>query len=155
LAVEAYLREKWFGVETAGYRGSRIKSLEMEGGAKVAVYGNSPLVVDELSGEGAIEGPVAIAPGGSIKVALRPEGEEGALSVGEIALDNEISIEFSDDAARLDVGTYVIVSSHKIKEGDSCAWVAPKAGKRSTRVRTIDGAVVLDVFAKGSVMLLR
>ena len=155
LAVEAYLREKWFGVETAGYRGSRIKSLEMTAGAKVVVYGNSPLIVNGLSGEGTVEGPVAIASGGSIKVALRPEGEEGGLSVGEIALDNKISIEFADDASSLDVGTYVIVSSHKIKEGDSCAWVAPKAGKRSTRVRTIDGAVVLDVFAKGSVMLLR
>jgi hypothetical protein len=155
LAVEAYLREKWFGVETAGYRGSRVRSLEVAAGAKVAVYGNSPLVVDELSGEGTVEGSVEIAPGGSIKVALRPEGEAAALSVGAITLDREIALEFAGDVAELEAGTYVMVSSPGIKAGDRCAWIAPKAGNRSTRVRTVDGAVVVDIIANGFFMLVR
>jgi hypothetical protein len=154
LAVEAYLREKWFGAETAGYRGSRLKSLEVAAGAKVAVYGNSPLVVEKLSGEGAVEGAVEIAPGGSIKAALRPEGET-ALSVGSIALDREIALEFTDDAAELEAGTYVFISSPGIRDGERCSWIAPKAGDRSTRVRTVDGAVVVDIIANGFFMLVR
>ena len=156
LAIEAYLRAKWFGTETDGYRGSRMRSLDVAAGAEVAVCGNVPLKTARLSGSGVIDGGVAIDDGGVFGVTVAADGSVDALTVGEIDLSGDVTVVFSGDANDLVTGRTVLISSASIKAGTICSWSVPaQPAKRFITLSVIDGALVMDVAKKGLVLSVR
>jgi hypothetical protein len=81
LNVEAYLRRKWFGADEPAYRGSRAKSLVVDKDAVMNIYGDSPLEVSSLSGEGIVNGPLRLADGGELLVEILEDGAVRAPSM--------------------------------------------------------------------------
>ena len=155
LEIEAYLNEKWFGVQTAGYRGSALKSLDVASGATVAVCGNAPLKVAALSGAGTVGGAVEIAEGGNFVVHIAQDGSISPLTIESLNLTGNVAVTFDGDGSRLGPGSYVLISSPSISAGDTCAWTSPRAGHRMTRLVAGDGVLTLNVLQKGTAVSLR
>ena len=149
LEIEAYLNEKWFGVQTAGYRGSALKSLDVASGATVAVCGNVPLKVSALSGAGTVGGAVEIAEGGNFVVHIAQDGSVSQLTIESLNLTGNVAVTFDGDGSRLGPGSYTLISSPSISVGDTCAWTSPRAGHRKTRLVAGDGVLTMHVLQKG------
>ena len=66
--AQAYLRQKWYGVSTPGYRPACVGALEVDEGAALAIYGGTPSEASALSGAGTVEGSVTFSDGGTIGV---------------------------------------------------------------------------------------
>ena len=155
LEIEAYLNEKWFGVQTAGYRGSALKSLDVASGATVAVCGNAPLKVAALSGAGTVGGAVEIADGGTFVVHIAQDGSVSPLTIGALNLSGNVAVTFDGDGSRLGPGSYTLMSSPSISAGDTCAWTSPKAGRRMTRLVAGNGVLTMEVLPTGSAIIIR
>ena len=155
LEIEAYLNEKWFGVQTAGYRGSALKSLDVASGATVAVCGDSPLRVSSLSGAGTVGGTVEIADGGTFVVHIAQDGSVSPLTIESLNLAGNVTVTFDGDGSRLGPGSYVLISSPSISADDTCAWTSPMAGRRKTRLMAGNGVLTMDVLRKGITIGIR
>ncbi len=155
LEIESYLNEKWFGVQTAGYRGSALKSLDVASGATVVVCGNAPLKVSALSGAGTVGGAVEIADGGSFVVHIAQDGSISPLTIGSLNLAGNVTVTFDGDGSRLGPGSYTLITSPSISVGDTCAWISPMAGRRKTRLMAGNGVLTMDVLRKGITIGIR
>jgi hypothetical protein len=156
LAIEAYLKSKWFGADTEGYRGASVGSLEVGAGAVLRVYGNSPLKVASLAGAGQIAGKVSIAAGGAFTVKIAGGNSIVPLAVGEIGLAGEVALHVEGDVDSLVPGLYPVVVSSGISAGDSCGWtMATSSLRRNLELVAVDGALALRVSRKGLSVIVR
>ena len=118
-AVEAYLKSKWLGIEQIAYRGSRAGRLDVAAGAKMNICGESALIVDSVSGAGELSGPVAIADGGELAVAILENGELAAPAFSDLRLPAQGNIRFIGNMQKLPLETKLAIASG-ITSGD-CA----------------------------------
>ncbi|MBQ3340473.1 MAG: hypothetical protein IJG84_01115 [Kiritimatiellae bacterium] len=154
LNVEAYLRRKWFGADEPAYRGSRAKSLAVARGATVNVYGDSPFVVGSISGRGIVNGPVALAPGGTLDVVVN-NGTVTCASAPGLDLDAGGVVAFSGELRGMK-GRVTLIEGVSHADGALANWSAtiPRQGY-SVVVGVADGNLVADIFVPGSILIVR
>ncbi|MBQ2631716.1 MAG: hypothetical protein IJG13_18730, partial [Kiritimatiellae bacterium] len=154
LNVEAYLRRKWFGADEPAYRGSRAKSLAVARGATVNVYGDSPFVVGSMSGRGIVNGPVALAPGGTLDVVVN-NGTVTCASAPGLDLDAGGVVAFSGELRGM-MGRVTLIEGVSHADGALANWsvTIPRQGY-SVVVGVADGNLVADIFVPGSILIVR
>ena len=119
--AQAYLRKKWYGVSTPGYRPAEIDALEIEAGAALCVYGGAPVLARSLSGAGSIEGSVTIADEGTIDVEIAPDGSLAIASItGKLSAAGSGTVVLSGAYRALNAGTYSLAAA----SGDWSNWTA-------------------------------
>lgn len=154
--IEAYLRQKWFGSQTAGLRPARARSLEIADGARLEIAGGAPIEVARLVCNGVIDGGVGLAEGAELHVRT---AENHSLSTLQIA--------GGVDASK--GGTLVLVNSQgalasgisriaKLNRPEVGVWRIEERGlstKSIYTVRASDGWMVLDVRRPGLGIIVR
>lgn len=167
--VEAYLRKKWFDVDTSGLRRATCAALRVAAGAVVTVgdwavargadayeTGAGALTAGLLGGGGIVCGAVTLAEGGTFE-AVAADGALPTLTVeGSLALPAAATLRVAGDAAGLPVGRHVLAACAGLEARD-LAWTveAPAKPRRTYAVRCEKGALVVSVSNAATVLLLR
>ena len=156
--LEAYLRKKWFGVDTPGYRPATAASLTVDAGASFEVVGGESMKVALLSGGGSVSGSLVLADNGVLEVPVAADGSVGTLAVsGDVDLSGGGVVRLTGFQRALRGGEYVLVRAGTISAG-SGEWTVTGTALRGGceyGVRVEAGAVVLVVRPLGSVLLVR
>ena len=157
LNVEAYLRRKWFGADEPAYRGSRAKSLAVASGATVNIYGDSPLVVDAISGAGTVHGAIKLAAGGELVVNVLADGSVECPAAPGLDLAACGTVRFTGAVRSLPVpGCIVLMEGLSCSDGRIDGWtVASPRRNAYASLRVADGRLVVDLVAGGLKVILR
>jgi hypothetical protein len=154
--VEAYLRRKWFGAETAGLRQAKAASVEIDVGARLAITGGASLQVSRLACAGVFDGEVRLAADAELHVSVAENltvrtlqilGGIDASSGGKLVLDNGSALPAP--------GRYRIA---KLAGSDIGTWRVEEkvpAAKRVYSVKAEDGWMVLVVNRCGLRLIVR
>jgi len=157
--VEAYLAKKWFNRETPGFRAAAASNLTVEAGATLTLVGNQPITVKSFSGGGTVSGSVALAANAVLEVTVKPDGSVDTLTVtGSLDLSNGGAVRLVGEVANLAIGRHVLVRCDSITAAEAGNWTiqAPAlSDKLAFHAKIVDGEFVLDVYALGTMMLLR
>ena len=155
--LEAYLRKKWFGVDTPGYRPATAASLTVDAGASFEVVGGESMKVALLSGGGSVSGSLVLADNGVLEVPVAADGSVGTLSVsGDVDLSGGGVVRLTGFQRALRGGEYVLVRAGTISAG-SGEWTVTGTALRSGceySVRVEAGSVVLVVRPLGAVLIV-
>ena len=156
--LEAYLRKKWFGVETPGFREAAARSLTVDAGASFEVLGGGSMTVSSLSGGGTVTGDLVVAPGGVFEVAVAPDGSVGTLTVsGSVDISGGGTVLLTGSTKTLGPGEHMLVSCPSISTGTG-EWIVTGAALRggcSYGVAVRDGALLLVVRSAGTLIEFR
>jgi len=157
--VEAYLAKKWFNRETPGFRAAAASNLTVEAGATLTLVGDQPITVKSFSGGGTVSGSVALEAGAALEVTVKPDGSVDTLTVtGSVDLSNGGVVRLVGEVANLAMGRHTLVQCDSIEAADAENWSIQgpaMSDKISLTVRIIDGALVLDINALGTTILLK
>jgi hypothetical protein len=157
--VEAYLAKKWFNRATPGFRPAAASNLTVEAGATLTLVGGQPITVKSFSGGGTVAGSVALAADAVLEVTVNPDGSVDTLTVtGVIDLSNGGVVRLVGDVEKLTMGRHTLVQCDALAAADAGHWSVQGVSvsdKVSMKVKIIDGALVLDVTALGTTMLLK
>jgi hypothetical protein len=151
LNVEAYLRRKWFGADEPAYRGSRAKSLAVAAGASVNVYGDSPLVVDSLSGAGTVNGPIELAEGGELVLNVLSDGTVECPVAQGFNLESGGNVRFTGSVRNLPMpASIMLMDGMAHADGRLGGWTValPRRSWRAC-LRVADGRLYLDIVEGG------
>ena len=153
--AEAYLRGKWYGVSTPGYRPAAVDELEIDAGATLSVYGGAPVEARSLSGAGTVDGSVAIADGGALLVDIASDGTLVVPALtGMVSARGGGTVVLSGAYRALGDGLHVLAAV----SGDWSGWTAAFAdGERHSRELTVSvsgGTLVLGVKKSGSILVV-
>lgn len=153
--AEAYLRGKWYGVSTPGYRPAVVGALKIDAGATLSVYGGAPVEADSLSGAGTVDGSVTIADGGALLVDITSDGTLVVPTLtGTVSAQGGGTVVLSGAYRALGDGLHALAAA----SGDWSGWTAAFAdGERHSRELTISvsgGTLVLGVRKSGSILVV-
>ena len=156
--VDAYLRKKWRGESTPGYRPAVLGSLSVAAGATVTAYGTAPVTVSSLGGAGTVAAPVVLADNAELTVSVA-DGTTAPLTVsGSFALPAHGTVRLVGDPVKtLSGGTHVLVAATSFAAGET-EWTVVFDGEvrgRTFAVRREGNALVLDVIKDGFLMLVK
>ena len=151
--VEAYLRKKWFGQETEGFREASVGTLKVAAGARVEVLGDGALTVGTMECAGAVVGDVALAPDGEIVVAVGDDGSVHCIEMsGTVNLAGGGTIRVVGNVSALQLGKHPILSAETILF-DGAAWtVECPSGRSGIQLRASGG--VLSLYVPGGTILI-
>ncbi len=152
-AVEAYLREKWLGVETPGYRATRAKSVAVASGATLDLRGGS-VATAALSGGGSVAGAVALDDGAVMTFHVEENGSIAALDVsGVLSAAGSGTARFTGSVKRLESGSHVLMTAGAFS-GDFSGWTCQFEGAPNlSGVLAVEGDnLVLRLFRPGMVI---
>ena len=156
--VAAYLRKKWFGVDTPGYCDAAASNVTVASGATLRIVGGGTMTAQSLSvSGGSIEGDLTLSSGGELVVTVLPDG-----SVEPAQMDSAISlsgatIRFVGATQALSLGRHTLVQSAAISAGGMVACTVDRSNlrKRPYRILAEDGAIVLVVSEGGTTLQFR
>lgn len=155
-AVEAYLREKWLGVETPGYRATRAKSVAVSSGATLDLRGGS-IATAALSGGGSVAGAVALDDGAVMTFHVEEDGSIAALDVSSVlSAAGTGTARFTGSVKRLASGSHVLMTAGAFS-GDFSGWTCQFEGAPNlSGVLAVEGGnLVLRLFRPGMVIYVR
>ena len=156
LAVEAYLNRKWFGRETPGYRPAQAGRVAVAPSARVTVTGGAPLEVRALASEGAVDGSVTVADGGTVEVVVAADGTPTPLGVsGALRLAGDGTLVLRGNLRRAATGSHLLASDVTAAGTWTVARAEGLASARTFALRLADGSLYLDVSAPGAVIVVR
>lgn len=154
---ESYLRWKWYGVETEGFRPAQVGTLEVAPGATVDAIGNAPITVRSIRGGGTVAAKVAFAAAAEFVVEVRANGTPSCLTLSAGSdLSAGGTVRLVGEASTLDVGAYDVVLAPGLAAGQ--AWTLNVESPSRRRVLTLtakDGRLVLNVSKPGFTLLVR
>ena len=155
--VEAYLRKKWYGLDTPGSRSASADAVEVVSGATLSVSGGAPLATAGLAGGGTVAGDVVLAAGAVIRAMVDASGEiADTLSVtGSIDFSRGGTVVLEGDVSKIKPGEWALVASPSIVAGNAAGWTCANTSRYTMRVVARDGALVLRVAAKGLSISIR
>ena len=155
--VEAYLREKWFGVaRPAEYVGATVGNLTVAADATVRIEGGAPLAVKSISGGGTIEGSVVLGNDGDFVVPVAADGSTPTLTLESIDIGCAANLAFTGSVRKLTAGEHILVSAPSIRAGDTVGWsVSGLSDNRTCVLKAVDGALVADIGKMGALILIR
>lgn len=153
--VQAYLRKKWYGVSTPGYRPAEVDALEVDEGATLAVYGGAPVAARSLSGAGAVDGSVMIADGGTLSVEIAVDGSLALPSItGDLSAAGGGTVVLSGAYRALAAGRYALATV----SGDWSGWTAKfydgEDHNRSLALSASGGTLWLTVVKAGFIVIV-
>jgi hypothetical protein len=158
--VEAYLRWKWFGETTPGYRPAVASNLTVAAGATLNISGGAPMTVKgTFSGGGTVTGALALAADAVIEVPVAPNDTIQPVTIsGTVDLSNGGTVRLVGDARRLR-GDYTLVSCPSLTAASTGTWTIEFDGARDPVCKYIvfatDGAFVLRVMPPGTTIIFR
>jgi len=157
--VEAYLAKKWFNRATPGFRPAAASNLTVEAGATLTLVGGQPITVKSFSGGGTVSGSVTLSADAVLEVTVNPDGSVDTLTVtGAFDLSNGGVVRLVGEVANLTIGRHVLVQCGSLAAADAGNWSVQGVAvsdKVSVKVKIIDGALVLDVTALGTLILMK
>ena len=131
----------------------------MEAGATLTLVGNQPITVKAFSGGGTVSGSVALAANAVLEVTVKPDGSVDTLTVmGSLDLSNGGTVKLVGEVANLAIGRHVLVRCDSLAAAEAGNWTIQTpalSDKLAFHAKSVDGEFVLDVYALGTVMLLR
>ena len=157
LCVEAYLRQKWFGVETPGRKVSTVAGVTALKGATLAVEGS--LDVGRIGGAGTVvKGNVNLAAGGVIELQVNADGTVSPLTVAApatlVALGGG-TIRLTGEVAKLGINRLAAVLGNvAFPEGSS--WTVENVPNRCVcRAKVVNGKLIFVSQKQGLVLFVR
>ena len=154
--VEAYLARKWSGIGTPGYGAAKTESLMVSEGATLSIVGD-PVETARLSGGGTVDGSVKLTDGGVLAVDSADGGNSvSALEVGgTVDFSAAGTVELVGDAAKLQVGKYLLVKAGQIVSPTS-GWNVEGGRKHYFySISESDGSVYLKVAKSGFTLIVK
>ena len=156
-AVEAYLREKWFGIETPGYLPTRAKSIAVDDGAALQLKGGAVETAAFVC-SGRIEGGVSLVENAVLTAVVGADGVVGASVVtGTFDLSRGGTVSVTGSLEALVPGRYVIVDAGGLATGSSAQWncVFDKAADFKGKLAVVDGKLMLKISKAGFTVIVR
>ena len=155
-AVEAYLREKWLGGETSGYRATRAKSITVASGATVSIASGGPIETLALSGGGTVDGAVSLASGAEIRVAVGNGGSVEMLTVTGPFAATDGAVQLSGDVRALAFGRHPILSAGALPQALG-GWpvLSETSSPHSLTIAVENGVMYLVVAPNGLRVIFR
>ena len=155
LTVEAYLRKKWFGIDTPRFRPASAHALTVDAGATLVLEGGAPITASRLAVAGTIEGAVELAAGGEIDVVVADDGTIAPIDADGLAVGGgTIRLTGATRLLRRKV-TYVLANGvtgagdwQVVDEGDATR-------PREYRAKVVGSQLVLEIESKGLMLLVR
>ena len=115
-SVEAYLKEKWFGTETVGYRATLASSVAVDSGATLRIASGGPITTGALSGGGTVDGSIVLSPDAEIDVEVGAGGIVETLSItGSLAVSDG-TVHLSGAVREIALGRHAIVSASSLSD---------------------------------------
>ena len=150
--VEAYLRKKWFGVESVSYPSAMVQSIDVASGAELEVRGGSPIRTASLRGAGTIAGDVALVEGATLLVDVA----DGAVSTLAVSgtLEGDGTIVLGGSLKTLPYGKHTVVRADAVK-GTWTLVTTVDDKARNYRVAVKDGVICVSVSKIGFTIDLR
>lgn len=154
--IDAYLRQKWFGVTPQAFLPAEAGRVTVDEGATLNVVGSS-MTVGSISGAGTVKGALVLAQGATCDVEVAADGSVDTLTVdGTVDFSRGGTVTLSGDVRKLATGRHVLVSCPNIDPATSGQWTVLGVPKnRTVTVRVILGALVIDVERFGIVLIVR
>lgn len=149
--VEAYLRQKWFGVEPTGYPAALAESVNVSSGAELEIRGGSPIRTASISGDGTIRGDVTLVDDSTLSVEIG-DGTLPTLTVTG-ALKGDGTVVLTGDLNALPVGRYALLRAGSV----TGTWTLDVTGAGKGRICSLsvgEGVIYLDVAKSGLLILV-
>lgn len=149
--VEAYLRQKWFGVEPTGYPAALAESVNVSSGAELEIRGGSPIRTASISGDGMIRGDVTLVDESTLSVEIG-DGTLPTLTVTG-ALKGDGTVVLTGDLKALPVGRYALLRAGSV----TGTWTLDVTGAGKGRICSLsvgEGVIYLDVAKSGLLLLV-
>ena len=157
--IEAYLRQKWFGEETVGYRAPKAASVFVAAGATLELVGGAPMTVGALNGAGTISGAVKLAANTVFEVEVADDGTVPLLTVsGAADLSAGGTVRLTGAVRKLAVGAFPILAATPGFDPAVLAnWTLVVDGepRRILSLGVVDGKIVLKSERFGAMLLVR
>ena len=159
LKVEAYLRKKWFGQDTAEFLPAVAGRVAVASGASLEVVGDGPLTLASLAGGGTVSGSVTFASGADFTLVAQSDGTMGKAASVSGTLDLSVGgvVKVTGSVLALPSGVYTVVEAGTLTGSlDNWSVDLGTAGKRRTAALSMDGTrVLLTIGRFGSVLIVR
>jgi len=159
--VEAYLRKKWFGLETPGFAPVEFASVSVAQGATLKVVGNGPVVVKRLGpSAGLVDGKLALASSSAVieaDVAQDGSVSGGLVASGGISIPSQGTVLLTGAVRGVAVGRHVLASNVTAADGVS-GWVFDCGSLQPNRNLALSvegGDLVLTVSKRGFALICR
>ena len=154
--IEAYLRKKWFGADTPGFRPATLGRLVVADGATLVVEGGAALTVSTLVCGGTIQGDVVTASGATLEVAVAADGSTTPVAItGSFDMSRGGTVRFTGTPAALRAGHHVLVTGANIQS--LAGWSVDTSTLRpgwSAVLKLVDGDLHIS-YANGIVINFR
>ena len=152
--VEAYLRKKWFGRDTAGYTPAVVGAVSVAKGAALQVVGGAPINVTSLAGAGTVTGADVLG------VTALVAGQDGCLTVdGMVTFGAAVSVTASFDTmtAKDCAGLWPLVRATSFGNLDLSAWTfaQPVTDRVSCSFKVVGDTICLSIEKKGAILIVR
>ena len=154
-AVEAYLSRKWFNRASEDYEPAAAKTVAVDAGATLEVWGGAPLSVGGLSGAGTVSGKVAMEDGAVLEAVVNGDGSLSIPDVtGGLDLLGGGTVELSGAVRALRPGSYALAA---VGAGTASGWTATSLveTRKTFKVSLVDGTLRLEVGAGGVAIIIR
>ena len=157
LAVEAYLRKKWFGQDTPGFQSAVAGNVTVASGAVLEVVGTGSLEVSSLSGGGSVLGSVGLSADAGFTLVAEEDGTmaKAATVSGSLDVSSGGVVRVTGAVLALPPGTYTVAEAGGIS-GSLSNWTVDlgAASKRRTAALSLDGSRILLTIQKLGMLLL-
>lgn len=152
--VEAYLRHKWFGIETVGYHKVSLKSINVAENATLSIYGNEPVTTRSLSGAGTVDGDIVMEDSAVIEVMVLPDGTLSQIVVnGNVAFADSVAVRIVGEVKRVKIGSYPVLVGNSLEGGRFRLEVGKS--RRAFSLTAKSDSLIVDVSPFGLVISIR
>ena len=113
--VTAYLRKKWFGVDTPGYGDLVLDKITVSSGATLTLNGGTTFTAGGLGGGGTVSASVILTENAEMDAVVNQDGTVSGLTVtGDLDLSNGGVVRFTGAVPGLVEGDYLLVRSEGV-----------------------------------------
>jgi hypothetical protein len=152
--VDAYLKKKWFGQDTTGYRSAVAEKVIVEQGATVSITGGGNLTTTVIGGGGVIEGNVAMSEIPEIEVFIKEDGTPEVLTIsGNIDFTGGGIIRIVGNTDNIKPGLYDIIRATTIS--NSGTWTCATDTGKNIVVKTDDGVLRVSISNPETLIMIK
>ena len=152
--VDAYLKKKWFGQDTTGYRSAVADKVIVEQGATVSITGGGNLTTTVIGGGGVIEGNVTMSEIPEIEVFIKEDGTPEVLTIsGNIDFAGGGIIRILGNTDNIKPGLYDIIRASTIS--DSGNWTCETDTGKNVVVKSTDGTIRISISNPETLIMIK
>ena len=152
--VDAYLKKKWFGQDTTGYRSAVADKVIVEQGATISITGGGNLTTTVIGGGGVIEGNVTMSEIPEIEVFIKEDGTPEVLTIsGNIDFAGGGIIRIVGNIDNIKPGLYDIIRASTIS--DSGNWTCETDTGKNVVVKSTDGTIRISISNPETLIMIK